>query len=264
METELKRLLRPVRAEPGCVSYNMYKKMKPVQFLFEEKWASLEALKTHMGGPNVGRILHNDYFKSLMSDEQVNGPWSQIEPLNVPLKQWTPCPDPAGKTICARDDEIVNAWSMTVDKPLDDLWSRIGNVKDATWVMGTHSIHIHPDGKGRTYYFGTPGDYSKWMDENLWYDNAKHEVTYTILESATGLPHVAGTYQARLALSPNLDPKKTDIHYETRYIPKPEFSGEQAIEFVKNDMETRFGKIKKLDWLNFPKTIVLEKKPATK
>jgi quinol monooxygenase YgiN len=259
METELKRLLRPVRGEAGCVSYNMYKKQKPVQFLFEEKWASLDALKTHMQGDAVQKILHNDYFKALMADEQVNGPWSQIEPANVPLKDWTPCPDPLGKAVCGRDDEQVNAWAMTVDKPLDDLWAKIGNIKDSTWVMGTHSLVLRP--KGRIMYFGEPGNYSKWLDEDISVDDTKHQVVYKIADSNTGLPHVPGTYEATLTLKQNIDPTKTDFTYVTKYVPKPEFGGDAATSFVKKDMGERFEKIKKLEWLKFPKTVVLDKKP---
>jgi quinol monooxygenase YgiN len=61
-ETELRQKLTgfvaPTRAENGCVQYDLHEaEDRPGQFLFFEKWTSVEALETHLVSPHIAGVL---------------------------------------------------------------------------------------------------------------------------------------------------------------------------------------------------------------
>ena len=56
LAAEARRLVRPTRAERGCVQYVLHRsKEQPGQFLFYEIWASREALERHWQSPHFLR-----------------------------------------------------------------------------------------------------------------------------------------------------------------------------------------------------------------
>ena len=56
LAAEARRLIRPTRAERGCVQYILHRsKEQPGQFLFYEIWASREALERHWQSPHFLR-----------------------------------------------------------------------------------------------------------------------------------------------------------------------------------------------------------------
>jgi quinol monooxygenase YgiN len=55
---ELYNLLRPTRAEKGCINYDMHETPNdPSLFLFHENWASEEDLKRHLEAPHIKRWI---------------------------------------------------------------------------------------------------------------------------------------------------------------------------------------------------------------
>ncbi len=54
----LQALVEPTRAEPGCVSYDLYmSKVDPQTFITIEMWDNEAALDTHMGTPHIAKAL---------------------------------------------------------------------------------------------------------------------------------------------------------------------------------------------------------------
>jgi quinol monooxygenase YgiN len=54
LEAHLLSLSAPTRAEPGCVTYDLYRStVKKTDFLRFEVWKSLEALETHKETPHI-------------------------------------------------------------------------------------------------------------------------------------------------------------------------------------------------------------------
>ena len=61
-EDDLRRKLTgfvaPTRAENGCVQYDLHEsEQHPGHFLFFERWASAQALETHLASPHIATVL---------------------------------------------------------------------------------------------------------------------------------------------------------------------------------------------------------------
>ncbi|MFK8041760.1 putative quinol monooxygenase [Congregibacter sp.] len=49
VETQLKKLLSPTRAEAGCIRYDMFSDAEdPLHFIFLEEWSSIDDYQAHM------------------------------------------------------------------------------------------------------------------------------------------------------------------------------------------------------------------------
>ena len=52
---ELRRLLAPTRAEPGCLNYDLHEAPgNPGEFMFHENWAGPAALDRHLASAHIG------------------------------------------------------------------------------------------------------------------------------------------------------------------------------------------------------------------
>jgi quinol monooxygenase YgiN len=56
LEREIRRLIRPTRAEPGCVTYILHRSIdKPRRLFLYEAWANRAALERHWQSPHFLR-----------------------------------------------------------------------------------------------------------------------------------------------------------------------------------------------------------------
>jgi quinol monooxygenase YgiN len=54
----LLQLLKPTRAEPGCIRYELLQNLQdPTDFTFVEEWRDEAAITAHMGTPHVREVL---------------------------------------------------------------------------------------------------------------------------------------------------------------------------------------------------------------
>lgn len=58
VETELKKLVDPTRAEAGCIQYDLHKdNSNPGFFVFYETWESRDLWQTHMKAPHLATYM---------------------------------------------------------------------------------------------------------------------------------------------------------------------------------------------------------------
>ena len=55
---ELEALLEPIRAEAGCINYDMHRSADdPALFMFHENWTSKQALDEHLATPHLKAFM---------------------------------------------------------------------------------------------------------------------------------------------------------------------------------------------------------------
>lgn len=75
---ELYNLLRPTRAEKGCLNYDMHEAPNdPSLFLFHENWASEEDLKRHFEAAHIKRWIGE--AKVLLAEPLELTCWRKVE-----------------------------------------------------------------------------------------------------------------------------------------------------------------------------------------
>jgi quinol monooxygenase YgiN len=75
---ELYDLLRPTRAEQGCLNYDMHEAQgDPTLFLFHEDWASGEDLQRHFETPHIKRWI--ELAEGLLAEPLDLTLWRKVE-----------------------------------------------------------------------------------------------------------------------------------------------------------------------------------------
>ena len=75
---ELLNLLKPTRAERGCINFDMHQAPNdPALFLFHENWVSEEDLKRHFGTPHIKRWIEE--AKALLAEPMELMRWRKVD-----------------------------------------------------------------------------------------------------------------------------------------------------------------------------------------
>jgi quinol monooxygenase YgiN len=75
---ELLNLLKPTRAERGCLNFDMHQAPNdPSLFLFHENWVSEEDLKRHFETPHIKRWIEG--AKVLLADPMELTRWRKVD-----------------------------------------------------------------------------------------------------------------------------------------------------------------------------------------
>ena len=75
---ELLNLLKPTRAERGCINFDMHQAPNdPSLFLFHENWVSEEDLKRHFETPHIKRWIEE--AKALLAEPMELTRWRKVD-----------------------------------------------------------------------------------------------------------------------------------------------------------------------------------------
>lgn len=75
---ELVNLLKPTRAERGCINFDMHQAPNdPSLFLFHENWVSEEDLKRHFETPRIKRWIEE--AKALLAEPMELKRWRKVD-----------------------------------------------------------------------------------------------------------------------------------------------------------------------------------------
>ena len=75
---ELLNLLKPTRAERGCINFDMHQAPNdPSLFLFHENWVSEEDLKRHFETPHIKRWIEE--AKALLAEPMELMRWRKVD-----------------------------------------------------------------------------------------------------------------------------------------------------------------------------------------
>jgi quinol monooxygenase YgiN len=75
---ELLNLLKPTRAERGCINFDMHQAPNdPALFLFHENWVSEEDLKRHFETPHIKRWIEE--AKALLAEPMELRRWRKVD-----------------------------------------------------------------------------------------------------------------------------------------------------------------------------------------
>jgi len=75
---ELHNLLKPTRAERGCINFDMHQDPNdPSVFLFHENWVSEEDLKRHFQTPHIKRWIEE--AKALLAEPMELTRWRKVD-----------------------------------------------------------------------------------------------------------------------------------------------------------------------------------------
>ncbi len=86
---------------------------------------------------------------------------------------------------------------VAIDKPADEVWRRIGNFADLSWIPNTTPLRLDED--IRTFQLG----YSTVKHRLLRHDDAGRSYTYALVtEHASDPPGAAGAIEATLSVTP--------------------------------------------------------------
>ena len=68
------------RAEPGCLNYDLHQSVSdPTEFLFNENWASADALKAHGASQSEHRLALRQQLAGLVDGPPRVTSWQRIE-----------------------------------------------------------------------------------------------------------------------------------------------------------------------------------------
>ncbi|KAK9803936.1 hypothetical protein WJX72_006328 [[Myrmecia] bisecta] len=119
----------PIRAEEGCVFYDVTKSPTSNEIRFIESWSSTRTLLKHIyTSPTVKRTFGNPQFRAMYTDQQMLGPYSPL----VSCAEAKAKPEPKQFTV-----------STPVDAPAACIWSKLDNWADISWVQGALQVEVH-------------------------------------------------------------------------------------------------------------------------
>jgi len=217
---EMEPLITASRSHPGNIYYNLYRhgsesSSPSSQFVFIEKWADVNSLKSHMKSKDVQSVFGGKYFRQLLDTEIINGPWLQIEPCQ--MSELPPV-------------ELSFVWDIKA--PLSKLWPVINNWSDCSWVQGAISCSVESNPKIRKLVLPNNGILREELMEADTTRSGGAMLVYRILET----PHLFKTYQGTIYLD-SKSSSLTQITYLSQFVPLNSVTPSQARDYVKNDFE---------------------------